>query len=264
MLDAEHSLTPQPRPSTPGSERWWNLLNREAVVEILAAAVRDGLAEVEAGALAKDVLPQTIARTFLAEARQRARRVRGTTKRGFLLQLQRSRNSTLLQRDAALEELTDLQKKTAELRTSLENKAQLLGRVEEQTLDEELARELERLNRRALLSSGGGLEPASIEQLRKFVRKQRREALTLALSGYRERMGLLERRVSKLNSALTSTEQALQVLATKAQIDPGIASIFRTVQGISAGTPHQDVKREMLRVIFEANLEMQNTRNVGS
>lgn len=241
----------------PRGKGWWNLLPSETVVQVLEQAVRDGLAGLEPGQVVPEGLPHEIAQAFLREARQRARRVRGITKSGFLLQLQRAKHATLIQRDAALEELADLQQKTAELRKRLVDQGHELDDEEERVLDEELRAEIERLNRRAALSTGGGLEPAGVEQLLEVVRHQRREALVQSLQGYRERVGLLERRLNKLNDALEGTEEALRVLAERVEVDPGIASIFKSVQGLSAETPLRDVKREMLRVIFEANRELQ-------
>ena len=42
-------------------------------------------------------------------------------------------------------------------------------------------------------------------------------------------------------------------------IDPGLSSIYRTVQGLDSGAANADVKKEMMKQIFEANVEMRDS-----
>lgn len=66
----------------------------------------------------------------------------------------------------------------------------------------------------------------------------------------------LERRVAKLIASLDEVERALQrVLATR-EIDAGIASLYRVVQGLALTDPRADQKREMMQEIFLANMEL--------
>ena len=66
----------------------------------------------------------------------------------------------------------------------------------------------------------------------------------------------LERRVSKLTESLGMTEAELKRVAAMKNIDLGIASIYRSVQGLTAGDDQFEAKQEMMKSIFEANLAL--------
>lgn len=66
----------------------------------------------------------------------------------------------------------------------------------------------------------------------------------------------LERRVSKLTESLGITETELRRVAAMKNIDLGVASIYRNVQGLSAEAANAEVKREMLKNIFDANIAL--------
>ena len=67
---------------------------------------------------------------------------------------------------------------------------------------------------------------------------------------------LLERRLAKLMSMLDVTEEELRRVQVAKQVDLGQPSIYRQVQGLSATETQQEKKRDMMRSIFEANLEL--------
>ena len=69
----------------------------------------------------------------------------------------------------------------------------------------------------------------------------------------------LERRISKLNDQLGLTEEELRRVMLMKNIDPGLSSIYRTVQGLDSGAANADVKKEMMKQIFEANVEMRDS-----
>jgi hypothetical protein len=88
-------------------------------------------------------------------------------------------------------------------------------------------------------------------------------ALVPALSDERERefrrqIDNLERRVSKLNAMLAKTEEDLSHMALMKSTDPGVASIFRSVQGVSAEDEAKALKKELMLKIFEANMELKS------
>jgi len=68
---------------------------------------------------------------------------------------------------------------------------------------------------------------------------------------------LLERRLKKLNGALAETEGALRKLAAAKSIDPGVASVFDVVQGLSDAEEDYERKKELLSIVFVTNLELQ-------
>ena len=78
--------------------------------------------------------------------------------------------------------------------------------------------------------------------------------------GHSERVNILEKRISKLNRSLAETEDALRRMAESKVGDPGIASIFSEVQGLSDLDNYYAKKKELLAVIFEENLVIQQKK----
>jgi hypothetical protein len=68
---------------------------------------------------------------------------------------------------------------------------------------------------------------------------------------------LLQRRLEKLQANLKEVETSLRTLAEAKAEDPGIPSIYRTIQGLNLDDNLFEKKRKMLQVIFEENLILQ-------
>jgi GGDEF domain-containing protein len=66
----------------------------------------------------------------------------------------------------------------------------------------------------------------------------------------------LERRVRKLSDLLNVTETELKRVAAMKNVDTGIASIYSSVQGIGSDDANAEVKKELMKSIFEANLAL--------
>jgi Trp operon repressor len=66
----------------------------------------------------------------------------------------------------------------------------------------------------------------------------------------------LERRVAKLIATLEATELALQRALKTQSLDTGIASLHRAVHGLTESDPRAEQKRELMREIFRANVEL--------
>jgi len=77
---------------------------------------------------------------------------------------------------------------------------------------------------------------------------------------FQRKIDILERRISKLTDKLGTTEEQLQNVLRSKNIDPGLASIYSTVQGLSADEASGELKRELMSKIFEANLELRRKR----
>jgi Mrp family chromosome partitioning ATPase len=75
-------------------------------------------------------------------------------------------------------------------------------------------------------------------------------------AAYRRHIDVLERRVAKLTQLLGQTEADLRRLAAMKDVDLGVASIYRSVQGLSSEEGAQAFKRSLMREIFQANLEL--------
>lgn len=93
------------------------------------------------------------------------------------------------------------------------------------------------------------------EVLARAVRKMEGEHVQMRRS-HAEQVDMLERRLAKLSATLENAEGKLREAAGAQSIDPGVASVYRAVQGLSDVEHDLVLKREMMAKIFEANLEL--------
>ncbi len=124
------------------------------------------------------------------------------------------------------------------------------------------------LSERASTNGGNPMEPAdpraidpngapvSIDGEREFV-------LSAATNGHsdaehRRSIDLLERRIAKLMLLLERTESDLRAMASAKNVDVGVASLYRGVQGLSSEEDAQAFKRTLMEEIFQANLELKS------
>jgi GGDEF domain-containing protein len=95
------------------------------------------------------------------------------------------------------------------------------------------------------------------ERVLRLAREWTEEALTKALAesqrAHTSEVEVLERRIQKLTRALEDAEGELVRAQAGHEIDPGVASAFRTVQGLR---DDHGPKRDMLEKLFQANLEL--------
>lgn len=96
-----------------------------------------------------------------------------------------------------------------------------------------------------------------------------REVLTLAVekmeAAHREmreehaqQVTQLERRLSKMTDTLAEAEGHMRRNLSSQQLDTGVASIYRTVQGLADVEDDLELKKEMMAKIFEANIELRD------
>jgi GGDEF domain-containing protein len=100
------------------------------------------------------------------------------------------------------------------------------------------------------------LEKEMIALALRQIEEWRDGTLARELTESRRQVDNLERRVRKLSELLNVTEQELKRVAAMKNVDTGIASIYRTVQGIGGDDANAEAKREMMKSIFEANLAL--------
>jgi diguanylate cyclase (GGDEF)-like protein len=81
-------------------------------------------------------------------------------------------------------------------------------------------------------------------------------ALSDSANQQKRQIETLERRISKLTHALGVTEEELQRVLKLKGVDPGIASIYRSVQGLSSDEVAAELKKELMAKIFQANVDM--------
>lgn len=73
---------------------------------------------------------------------------------------------------------------------------------------------------------------------------------------YQRQIELLERRVSKLTNSLGLTEAELQRVLRSKNLDSGVSSIYKSVQGLSGDEVQGELKKALMEKIFEANVEL--------
>jgi diguanylate cyclase (GGDEF)-like protein len=117
---------------------------------------------------------------------------------------------------------------------------------------------------RAVFSSLGIGRSPEIDELERQIialalrelQEERRRAADDSAGEYTGQIDLLERRVAKLSSMLGMTEAELKRVLAMKNIDPGLASIYRVVQGLSVDESNSELKNQLMQKIFEANLEL--------
>lgn len=231
-------------PVSPG--RWLRLVRRDDFSRLMGAAIegtlvrRGRIAPGTARALRRDALGR-----FAALLQFRSRRVRAMTKEEHLRELEQTHGELWRERTQRREELDQLGEQLFQARRE----------VSELTPDEELALgEALRADLQKLLASN--TPQAEIATVIANERGRRAEAVKAALLRERERIDLLERRLAKQRTAIAQMERSLVELARRAEIDLGLPSIYREVQGLSVEEQDRENKLELLRTIFEQNLTL--------
>ncbi len=150
-------------------------------------------------------------------------------------------------------ELAERRREVAQRRQAL---AEVDGAVGEG--DERLAERL-----RALFAAWGGspddpspLEREVIDLAIRELRRERAGTEHAQLEEQQREIDRLERRVTKLTRLLDETEAELRQAVRLASQDPGVASVFESVQGLDVEDAQLEKKAELMTAIFQANLRM--------
>lgn len=238
------------------SKRRLNLVPGGALGSIVRTAVVRSLAHAEPSELA-DVLSGELVRAI----RGAARSVHGMSRRDVLDELEHSNHDLVRARDRARIELEELKRESAAQRLHLaEAHDDLLRMVDGGAAGRE-ERAVARVTEVFERARSGELPLESLQARMKALvletaRLERRELL-VGLTAERDRqIDLLERRIAKLNRSLELSEAALHELAARKSLDAGLASIYRTVQGLAADDPGAAEKRVLLEELFVANLRL--------
>lgn len=83
--------------------------------------------------------------------------------------------------------------------------------------------------------------------------EQAREELRASVD---EDVDLLRRRVAKLTDSLERTEERLVQVAAMKQVDPGVPSVYRHVQGLDPQVQDYELRLALMRSLFDANREL--------
>lgn len=107
---------------------------------------------------------------------------------------------------------------------------------------------------------GAGTKPtvSAEEEAAREAAERERAAAEERERDFRHQIDNLERRIAKLNEMLARTEADLARMAVTKDVDGGVPSVYRTVQGVSAMDEAKALKKDLMQKIFEANLELKN------
>ncbi len=226
-------------------------VSREMVSRMIEKAVNRTLVGRTAG------VSETELREYVAKAQNEFNRIVGQQD-----QIDRTRSQVGDQRVALKEELARIREELAARRGFVETQASR-GRIElEERENEQIAARIrEALERsEALPQDQRRTEHELIACTLEALESARASAFAAARDRANQETQLLERRVAKLVQSLETTEQALRRISAQAQQPQGLESVYRSVQGLSAGEQDAEAKRALMADIFEKNLELRRQR----
>ena len=165
-------------------------------------------------------------------------------------------------KDAAEEQVDDLRRELSEQEKLLESK---LDRAASQAVDEYSGEDQEIADHISVLvgelASEAASDPATrdrvLELVMGVVRSQRRQALEAREELADREVHTLQRRITKLHTALQETETRLSNVTAVRSIDEGISSIYKEVQGLNDSDDAFSHKQTLMENIFAANVRLQ-------
>jgi hypothetical protein len=102
-----------------------------------------------------------------------------------------------------------------------------------------------------------GLEKQIVDLAVAELYDERKKAVEAQMREHKRQVDMLEKRIAKLTGILGVTEEELQRVMAMKSIDAGVASIYKTVQGLGAGDPQKEEKKAMMAEIFQQNKAFQ-------
>lgn len=163
----------------------------------------------------------------------------------------------------AEEEVLQLRRELGEQRTALRRKLEDAARSREADAHEDdsaITARVEQLCKNVFADENA--DPATrqakiLELVLDVVRVERQAAIQAKEDLHSREVDLLRRRIAKVNEALGDTERRLSAAVRVQSVDPGIASIYREVQGVNPSDEMFQRKKELVTEIFRANLALQ-------
>lgn len=239
-----------------------NFIGQERLMAVLGASVRHAVKkQFGAGSRDLETVVDTTLRGFWHLLRNNGRAVRGLPVSDFLREVEVSRNRILQQREKARSELkrlhNELSGRQQEMRAEQERfiaETNARGRADDNQLLTQL--------RAAFQTAGTEADPELLDEVSNLVltgmHQERSKSVKKKRAEHASEIDNYERRIQKLTQSLETTEQELVRLAKMKNVEEGIASIYRTVQGITGDDAQGEAKREMMQDLFEANLALRD------
>lgn len=157
-------------------------------------------------------------------------------------------------------ELDRLREELEEQMREVERRGEVFAQEQDQVAEKRarqfVRRIKERFARETATESVARLEKEMVALALSEVEEWRNGTLARELTESKKQADNLERRVRKLTDLLDVTEGELKRVAAMKNVDTGISSIYRSVQGIGDEDNNAEVKRELMKSIFEANLAL--------
>jgi hypothetical protein len=177
--------------------------------------------------------------------------------------LQRQKSEWEQQKDQAEEEIDQLRRDLAQQNRSLQQRLEQDALENTSRYDGEnalIARKVADVMQAIAGNQGLSAKAAEekvMELVMDVVSGERQDAEQARAALQDREVENLQRRIRKLSETLQQTEQRLQHVAATKNIDSGISSLYREVQGVSLGDALATKKSELMAEIFKANLELQ-------
>lgn len=244
-----------PREAAPRGKRL-DVLNRRTLAEGVERAVANALSEHI------QPLPSVLLTGILWDVRMafddmvtnRARTLRMVSSDEHIEELEEAGERLGKQRDLARAELESLREAAEGLRRTLADSSA----APREDADAEIEAESEELRARnaaeledrvrALVDEAGADEGA-LELALRVARAEHEHARV----AHEESVEQLRRRIAKLNGSLETMEESLYELMQRKDVDAGLASRFRSVQGLSKFDENYATKRRMIDGVFAFN-----------
>lgn len=181
--------------------------------------------------------------------------------RAGFLELARHEMSGRVDAEAESSAFADLGRLRAELdarRSELEEKERRLESLDPGPEDDSLERRLRAVFASRAADRDPALEAEVVRVALEELAEMRCRAQEKRRAESRRETHQLERRIAKLAGLLEQTEGELRRTKAEGAIDPGLASVFAEVQGLDHGDERFAQKQDLMKCIFEANLELQS------
>jgi hypothetical protein len=114
--------------------------------------------------------------------------------------------------------------------------------------------------------SDAGLDRAAIEErvielAQRSAAREREQSSQQRSRDLELKAEAFERRIAKLSGELAQAEAMIAELAKLNAGDPGVASMFKTAQGLASEEAFAQMKRRILGQIFHQNVELQRAQS---
>jgi hypothetical protein len=179
--------------------------------------------------------------------------------------LEREHEEVVKEKDALEGQVTTLRRELGTVQATLaerEARVQSEERVRAAADDAALTREVDGLLERTGRKDDAAVRRLTDDLLALFharLTEERKRVTEARRKESQNEVELLNRRLTKLSMALQESEAELERVANAKQVDDGVASVFKDVQGLSPGDSRFQQKKGLMSSIFEANQKLRGS-----